>query len=83
MVAGRILDALSAPILLGPCALSVGASIGISLFPENGRDADTLMKKADVAMYQSKAEGKSRFRLYSESAANVVGQSDKDSVWPS
>jgi diguanylate cyclase (GGDEF)-like protein len=80
MVAGRILDALSAPLLLGSCALSVGASIGISLFPENGGDGDALMKKADVAMYQSKAEGKSRFRLYSERAANVARQSDKDSA---
>lgn len=47
---------------------------------ERHQFAMALMKKADVAMYQSKAEGKSRFRLYSERAANVARQSDKDSA---
>jgi diguanylate cyclase (GGDEF)-like protein/PAS domain S-box-containing protein len=77
MIAERILDALTIPLLLGKGVLAVGASIGISLFPENGGDADALMKNSDTAMYQAKAEGKSRFRLFSD-----AGGSDADSSQP-
>ena len=41
-------------------------SIGISVFPEQGDDADTLMKKADYAMYQAKEQGRNTFRLFPE-----------------
>jgi diguanylate cyclase (GGDEF)-like protein len=82
MIAERILDALTIPLLLGKGVLAVGASIGISLFPENGGDADALMKNSDTAMYQAKAEGKSRFRLFSERNSIVAGGSDADSIRP-
>lgn len=42
----------------------IGASIGISMFPRDGRDVDTLLKNADIAMYAAKNGGKRRFRFY-------------------
>ena len=44
----------------------VGFSIGISLYPEHGLDQQTLMKKADFAMYLAKEEEGNSYRLYSE-----------------
>ncbi|AIY42269.1 diguanylate cyclase/phosphodiesterase (GGDEF & EAL domains) with PAS/PAC sensor [Collimonas arenae] len=46
--------------------VSVGTSIGISLFPRDGNDSATLLKNADIAMYSAKAAGKGQFRFYGE-----------------
>jgi len=66
-VAGRILEALSRPFTLKRGAeVITGASIGISIYPHDGDDAETLMKKADLAMYQAKESGRNIFRFYDE-----------------
>ena len=49
----------------------VGASIGISLFPRDGGDAETLIRHADIAMYAAKAEGKGQFRFYERQTADA------------
>jgi diguanylate cyclase (GGDEF)-like protein len=54
-LAERLSQALAAPFLVQQLTLEVGASIGISMYPEDGRDVDTLVQRADVAMYQAKA----------------------------
>lgn len=54
-VARKILGALEDPFLIDEMALVVNASIGIALYPKHGTDADTLIQRADVAMYQAKA----------------------------
>lgn len=46
--------------------VTVGASIGISLSPQNGDDANTLLQHADAALYQAKAEGRARFSFFSD-----------------
>ncbi|WP_157437373.1 GGDEF domain-containing protein [Actinoplanes subtropicus] len=53
-VARRILDAIREPIELDGKPVSVGASIGVSVFPEHGTELDALLQKADNAMYQAK-----------------------------
>ncbi len=53
-VAERILDMVQAPIVVGEERLTVGASIGMVLFPQHGKDAGSLLQRADVAMYQAK-----------------------------
>ncbi|MDR1855281.1 MAG: EAL domain-containing protein [Azoarcus sp.] len=64
-LAGRLLAALSAPCRVGEVTLSPAASIGISLFPENGRDMETLIHQADMAMYQAKQKGRGCFSFFS------------------
>ncbi len=55
-VAEKITALLAAPVVIGKHRMSVTASVGISLFPRDGRDAAALMKHADAAMYQSKRD---------------------------
>jgi diguanylate cyclase (GGDEF)-like protein/PAS domain S-box-containing protein len=60
-VAQKLLDLLRQPFELERERVFVGASIGITLFPDDGREAGDLMKHADQAMYQAKALGRNRF----------------------
>ena len=57
-VAQKILDAMKAPLLLAGQELIITTSIGISLFPRDGRDGETLLKHADAAMYRVKGSGR-------------------------
>ena len=63
-VAEKILETLKLPVPLDERELFVTASIGISLYPEDGFDADTLIKNADTAMYRAKEQGRDNFQLY-------------------
>jgi two-component system CheB/CheR fusion protein len=62
----RILDALSASFHVDNRDLYVSLSIGISQAPSDGEDAETLMKNADAAMYQSKENGKNQVSYFAE-----------------
>ncbi|MEW6764376.1 MAG: EAL domain-containing protein [Pseudomonadota bacterium] len=64
-VARTILNAFSAPLEVGPHALTVTASLGISLHPSDGNDADTLLKNAELALYEAKNQGRNTFRFFS------------------
>jgi diguanylate cyclase (GGDEF)-like protein len=57
-VAEKLLEALRAPLRLEGRDLRVSASIGLAFYPEDGLDADTLLRHADVAMYRAKASGR-------------------------
>ncbi|MDH3388682.1 MAG: EAL domain-containing protein [Gammaproteobacteria bacterium] len=61
-----LLREASRPIEFKGQKISVGASIGIALFPEHGDNAETLLHHADQAMYQAKNEGKNTFRFFTE-----------------
>jgi diguanylate cyclase (GGDEF)-like protein len=79
-VAQKILLAISRAFVLIGQEFRVTASIGISTYPQNGLDAQTLTKNADIAMYQAKAEGKNNFQFYSEELnANTLERLTLDS----
>jgi diguanylate cyclase (GGDEF)-like protein len=66
-VAHRVKEAMRRPFLLGAHEIFVTASIGISLYPEDGEDCNSLLKYADTAMYHAKNCGKNNAKLYSSS----------------
>lgn len=66
VIAEKILRELGAPFDIQGYHLSTSASIGIAVYPDDGSDFDTLLKKADTAMYQSKKSGRSTYRFYTE-----------------
>jgi diguanylate cyclase (GGDEF)-like protein len=60
----RILMAVSSEIHLGKQSVRISASIGVTLFPEDASDPDTLLRHADQAMYLAKESGKNRYQLF-------------------
>jgi len=66
VLAQRVLSAAMKPIVILGEECRVTASIGISVYPGDGEDEQTLMKKADMAMYFAKEEGKNNFQFYSQ-----------------
>jgi diguanylate cyclase (GGDEF)-like protein len=64
-VADRIRSELTRPVEHMGHEFVVTSSIGVSVYPEDGSDIDTLMKNADVAMYQAKSAGRNSVRFYS------------------
>ena len=72
-VANSIIHILSEPFTLNAGAGNrVSASIGISVYPNDGKDADTLLKHADVAMYAAKSEGKARHHFYHAKLSDAI-----------
>ncbi len=67
VVAQNLLRELAPPYLVEGRELHLSASAGITLFPDDGRDADVLMKNADVAMYHVKDAGRNGYQFFAES----------------
>ena len=65
MIAQKVLSNLGQSFKLNNRDFFIGASIGISLYPNDGGDVDSLLKNADTAMYQAKASGGNTYRFYS------------------
>lgn len=64
LVAQKVLAALSAPIRVHDYEVQSGASIGVACFPADANDTETLMRYADMAMYQAKAAGRNTYAVY-------------------
>jgi diguanylate cyclase (GGDEF)-like protein len=79
-IAARLLAALTAPIDVAGETFVVEASIGISVYPADGHEADTLIRKADAAMYLAKQHGRNTFRRFgNEALASVVAATQFES----
>lgn len=68
--ANRILTVLSTPYSIAEQDIHVTTSIGISVYPEDGQDSETLIKKADTAMYHAKEKGRNNYQFF-KSEMNV------------
>jgi diguanylate cyclase (GGDEF)-like protein/PAS domain S-box-containing protein len=63
-VAGKILEVFAQPVRVREQDFFVSASVGVAVYPEGGRDVESLLKHADTAMYFAKAEGRNNVQLY-------------------
>ena len=64
-LAEKVLASLvTQPVMLGDRPLTISTSVGIATYPDNGLDADTVLKNADTAMYSAKKSGKNRYAFF-------------------
>jgi diguanylate cyclase (GGDEF)-like protein/PAS domain S-box-containing protein len=63
-IAGRILNGLSDPFVVAGKEFLISGSIGITITPDDGDDADTLLRNADIAMYRAKEQGRNQYQLF-------------------
>ncbi len=71
-VAQKVLNTLAAPFEIGQNILNLSCSIGISVYPHDGGDFDTLLKKADTALYQAKNNGRNNYQFFTEAMNDKV-----------
>jgi len=68
-LAEKIIAAVAQPLQLESGELVLSVSIGVAVWPKDGRDASTLMRNADTALYRAKNQGRNRFSFYAHQAA--------------
>jgi diguanylate cyclase (GGDEF)-like protein/PAS domain S-box-containing protein len=73
-IAGEIVTALSQPYAIEHHTLHTSPSIGISVFPSDGKDVDGLMKSADTAMYDAKRRGRSNYQFFTAAMTTAAGE---------
>ncbi|WP_163616141.1 diguanylate cyclase domain-containing protein, partial [Klebsiella pneumoniae] len=73
-VAERILSAISAPFHIEGQELYLGVSIGIAVAPHDGDDPNTLLRKADAAMYLAKERGRNNFQTFTSDLDDRVSR---------
>lgn len=71
-IAEKIIERIALPCKIGRYEVSIGCSIGIAVYPQAGHDAETLLKHADMAMYQAKQRAESSFRFFTEAMNQQV-----------
>ncbi len=72
IVSQKILDSLTRPFCLSNAEYTIGASLGISLYPLNGDSSEELVKNADIAMYHAKQNGKNNYQFYTDEMNDKV-----------
>src|SRR5262249_29878931 len=65
-IAQKVIEQLALPVVGEERELMVTSSIGISVFPDDGRDAETLIRNADAAMYHAKEAGRANYQFFTE-----------------
>jgi diguanylate cyclase (GGDEF)-like protein/PAS domain S-box-containing protein len=66
IAAEQVMEAMNASFSIQGRSVSVGCSVGVSMFPEHGEDGDTLIRNADAAMYSAKEAGRSNVRFFTD-----------------
>ncbi len=72
VVAQNFIDALQEPFCLEGHCLNIGASIGVAIFPCDGMDVDGLIKRAELALYKAKEQGRNTYHYFSEELQEAV-----------
>ncbi|CAH0238371.1 putative signaling protein CC_0091 [Massilia sp. Bi118] len=72
MVAQRIIQSFSKPFQIDQEQHAIGASVGISVYPRDGKDAATLIRHSDIAMYAGKNEGKGQYRFFEPAQSTTL-----------
>lgn len=72
VIAKKIMEALNAPFTVAGREFLATASIGISIYPEDGENGDALIRSADIAMYQTKAQGKNGYMQFQASMSSAL-----------
>jgi diguanylate cyclase (GGDEF)-like protein/PAS domain S-box-containing protein len=75
----RLLKAVSEPVTVGDAVMQVSASIGVTIYPQDGVDADQLIRHADQAMYVAKQAGKNRYHLF-DTALDIKIKIQQESI---
>ncbi len=73
-LAERVTRALSAPVILDGREVSVTTTLGVSLFPDDGEDLETLMRHADLAVYEAKARGRNTLAFFTPELSAAANQ---------
>jgi two-component system, cell cycle response regulator len=66
----KVIQAVSQPYVIDGHTVNITTSVGVSIYPTHGEDADTLMKSADLALYEAKRAGKNDYRIASRPVGN-------------
>ncbi|MEK3885300.1 EAL domain-containing protein [Paenibacillus sp. PL2-23] len=70
-IAENVIKAFETPFVVDDYEFYITASIGIAYYPQDGRDAETLMKHADIAMYQAKDTGKNNYSIFRAAKSSI------------
>jgi diguanylate cyclase (GGDEF)-like protein/PAS domain S-box-containing protein len=70
-IASKILKAFSKPLFIDQNKINITTSIGIAVYPDDGNDADTLVRKADQSMYRAKEKGRDTFEFFAQYGLNM------------
>ena len=71
-LAGRLVELLSAPMVHDGQELALGSSLGVSLYPDDGRTAESLMANADMALYRAKESGRGVYRFFKREMDDTI-----------
>lgn len=72
LVAQKLIESVNRPFEVGTHEIHVGCSVGIAICPQSHGDVDTVLREADAAMYNAKANGRNRFSVFSEKLSEEV-----------
>jgi len=67
----KVLSLISKPFMVDDTVVAITSSIGVSVYPNDGTDSETLMQRADIAMYRAKGQGRGTFSLFNLAVPNV------------
>jgi len=82
LIARKLIETMNKPFFQGGHQHLVTLSIGISLYPRDGLDVDSLLRHADAAMYHAKAHGRNRYKVFTADLQEEPGREKQKKIWP-